>query len=286
MSSSPAPGGCAARARRGRARAALRSRAPSPGDDQRAQPEPGGLERAVERATARTSRTVGRDHVDRHVADGDVVEGSRRCWRFASSRASRAGRFASSISSPADPRPQDRILANMRCSPWVTTKSNASEACFCTDRSDDQLRLPQLLAATAHHHLLGGAGGRVAAVPCARLGRVAAGGLSLSSGRSKARESRSSLRIRSLVERGGNERRRHRDLRYEEALQARAEEAEAARQRRTRAARVPGDAEDLLHRGLGAVQGGTVLVPVAVLPGARGDREHGEHTEPEKLLRA
>jgi len=43
-------------------------------EDQRAQPEPGGLERAVERAPARAARVLGGDHVDGHVADGHVIE--------------------------------------------------------------------------------------------------------------------------------------------------------------------------------------------------------------------
>ena len=63
----------AARARRSRARAARGS----PGDalrhDQRARPEPGGLQGAVERAAAGSARAVAH-LVDRHMPDGRVVE--------------------------------------------------------------------------------------------------------------------------------------------------------------------------------------------------------------------
>ena len=71
-----------------------------------------------------------------------------------------------------------------------------------------------------------------------------------------------------------------------QAQEQQAEEARAARQPRTRAARLRSDAALLLHPRLGPLRGRTVLVPVAVLAGLRGDRQHEQRPRPAGLAGA
>src|SRR5207247_8463491 len=59
-----------------------------------------------------------------------------------------------------------------------------------------------------------------------------------------------------------------------------AAQAGPARKPGARAACVCGDAALLLRAGLGALCGRTVLIPVALLPGARRDGQHGQRQEP------
>ena len=87
---------------------------------------------------------------------------------------------------------------------------------------------------------------------------------------SRTRPSRSQRRARAAA-------RRQPERRPRPTRSSQAEEAGATRQSGARAGGVRSDAEALLHQGLGPVRGRTVLLPVAVLAGARGDCQRGQH---------
>ena len=228
-----------------------------PRHDDRAQAQPGGLDGAVQGRAADPPLAPGQ-HVHRHVADGRVVEAP---WRRSASRPPRA-------------QEQPAAAAGISSAGREGTKSNAPTGCFGLL---DETHPPPAPAP--------GGPARVAAlVAMAVPAQSAARSPLRGPGAARGDRARGALAVPgrcgtrpAFGPPRGRGRPRGTPPRADGQEGA---EAGPPRQPGSRAGELPGDAEGLLHQGLRAVRRRTVLLPVALLPGVRGHRQHGLHPAP------